>query len=284
MPDLITAATDVAMTARTSIVHKDDSRTATSTLALFRREKVLTPAGDIDVVPIISGNAWRGVLRRIGEQLLAPVLDYHGQLSTPAAHLLRNGGTLRKTTAAFTAEDERRLATLVPLIGLFGGAANGRVMRGALTVSKVVPVTAATAHLLPTSHTIDYPIPASPQSVLGLESFTHADDTATGHHLSDAGDVDPRLRYDTETLIAGTRLHGHTRIAHASALSYAFYLDILDTFTRTGHLGARSATGHGTITAHAATTITAGTPEPIDWRAHIAAHRDDAMAMLATIT
>ncbi|GAA3131940.1 hypothetical protein GCM10020255_005970 [Rhodococcus baikonurensis] len=40
---------------------------------------------DGELVPIISGNSFRGTLRRIGEELLRDVLDYEGTLSLPAA-------------------------------------------------------------------------------------------------------------------------------------------------------------------------------------------------------
>ena len=81
---LISAVFDLDITATTSIVHRDDTRNNSSIQSLFRREKILTPTGEVAVVPIISGNAWRGILRRTGETLLAEVLDYDGQL-TPAA-------------------------------------------------------------------------------------------------------------------------------------------------------------------------------------------------------
>lgn len=93
MSELVSARWVLDITALTSIVHSDDSHAHSSNQALFRREKILTPTGDITSVPIISGNSLRGILRRLGEELLAPVLNYPGQLSTPAAYLLRSGGT-----------------------------------------------------------------------------------------------------------------------------------------------------------------------------------------------
>lgn len=280
--DLITTSWTVDITALTSIVHKDDARTGGGTHTLFRREKIVTATGDVALVPIVSGNAWRGILRRTGETLIAEVLDYAGHLTTPAAYLLRNGGALRKTTTTFTPADERRLKGLVPLIGLFGGAAGGRIMSGNTTVSKLVPVIAETAHLLPQGH----PTPAhAAHDILGQESFSHTDDTPAGHTHSDdtpATDAgDPRLRYDLETLIAGTGLHGRIHLAHATPTEYALLDDILDTFATTGHLGARAAAGHGAIRAE---LHPASAHPRIDWRAALADDRDDALAALGAIT
>ncbi|OLT46653.1 hypothetical protein BJF87_22290 [Gordonia sp. CNJ-863] len=284
---LISAVFDVDITALTSIVHRDDSRNTSSVQSLFRREKVLTPAGEVAVVPIISGNAWRGILRRTGETLLAPVLDYTGQLPPAAAHLLRNGGFLRKSTREMTPEQERELKTLVPLIGLFGGAANARIMSGKLVVSKVVPITADTTHLLP-GPPPDGPVPASIHTILGQESTSHLNDLTTDTnegHDGPVGEVFSPIRLDTETLIAGTRLAGQLRLTHATPTEYALLHDILDTFAEAGHLGGRVAAGYGRIHAHITTTHTAGAPDPdIDWRTQVADNRVAAITALNQLT
>jgi hypothetical protein len=67
------------------------------TTTLLRREKMLLADGCIDYVPMISGNTFRGWLRRVGEDLLREHLRYDGQLSLTAAHALRGGGALAKT-------------------------------------------------------------------------------------------------------------------------------------------------------------------------------------------
>lgn len=283
---LISAVFDVDITATTSIVHRDDTRNNSSIESLFRREKVLTPAGEVAVVPIISGNAWRGILRRTGETLLAEVLDYEGQLTPAAAHLLRNGGFLRKSTREMTPEQERELKTLVPLIGLFGGAANARVMSGKLVVSKVVPVTADTLHLLLTAPP-GAAVPRSVHTILGQESTSHSNDLSDTNPTVDgeAGDGFSPIRLDTETLIAGTRLSGQIRLTHATSVEYALLADILEHFSTHGHLGGRAAAGHGRIHATLTPTITAGTPTTeSDWRTIVAAGRDDALATLNTLT
>lgn len=279
---LISAVFDLDITARTSIVHRDDTRNATSIQSLFRREKVLAPTGEVAVVPIISGNAWRGILRRTGETLLAEVLDYQGQLTPAAAHLLRNGGFLRKSTREMTPEQERELKRLVPLIGLFGGAGNARVMSGKLVVSKVVPVTADTLHLLPTTPP-DAPIPGSVHTILGQESTSHSNDLSAASPAVDGETSEgfSPIRLDTETLIAGTRLAGRIRLTHASPVEYALLVEILDDFATHGHLGGRTAVGHGRIQATLTQTVTTGAPAAeSDWRASVAAGRDAAITAL----
>ncbi|MFA5712363.1 MAG: hypothetical protein WDA30_27705, partial [Mycolicibacterium sp.] len=145
---------DIDVVAQTSIVHREDhSAAGTDNFALFRREKIIGPAGEVVSVPIVSGNSFRGILRRIGEQLIAGVLEYQGTLPVPAAHLLTNGGRLAKSARPLTDEDERRLKDLIPQIAIFGGAVSGRILSGLLTVGKVLPEFAELAHILPRAPT-----------------------------------------------------------------------------------------------------------------------------------
>ena len=70
---------DIDIVAKSSIVHREDySSVGTDNFALFRREKIITADGGTARVPVVSGGSFRGVLRRIGEQLTAAALDYEG--------------------------------------------------------------------------------------------------------------------------------------------------------------------------------------------------------------
>ena len=108
---LVSIHLDIDVLAQSSIVHREDySAVGTDNFALFRREKIITPTGEVMQVPIVSGSSFRGILRRIGESLTAGVLDYEDTaLPIPAAHLLTNGGRLAKSARPLTDEEERRL-------------------------------------------------------------------------------------------------------------------------------------------------------------------------------
>lgn len=90
---------DVDVLAQSSIVHREDySSVGTDNFALFRREKIITPDGEVMQIPIVSSSSFRGVLRRIGEALTAGVLDYEGAaLPIPAApaHQRRSARQIR---------------------------------------------------------------------------------------------------------------------------------------------------------------------------------------------
>jgi hypothetical protein len=286
---LVSVYFDIDVLAQSSIVHREDySAVGTDNFALFRREKIITPTGEVMQVPIVSGSSFRGILRRIGETLTAGVLDYEDTaLPIPAAHLLTNGGRLAKSARPLTDEEERRLKTLLPQIAVFGGAASGRIMSGLLTVGKVLPEIAEVAHLLPRP-----PQSAALPAVLGVaeESFSHLSDHRTTTALAPRADLDenssPLGRFGVETLPAGTRLQTWVRLTNATAIQVAFLRDVLADFAGHGHLGGRIAAGHGQVTATVTATALRGRlpDESADWVAGLSAHRDDAIAALAQLS
>jgi hypothetical protein len=279
---------DIDVLAQSSIVHREDySSVGGGTFALFRREKIITPDGDVIQVPVISGSSFRGILRRIGEALTASVLDYEGTgLPIPAAHLLTNGGRLAKSAHPLTDTEERRLKELLPQLAVFGGAASGRIMSGLLTVGKVLPEIAELAHILPRPPRT--PLPA----VLGVaeESFSHLSDHRTAADQPPCIDSDenssPLGRFSVETLPAGTRLQTWVQIANATELQVAFFLDVLTAFATQGHLGGRIAAGHGQISADITPTALRGqlSDAPAGWADQLASRREDAIAALSNLT
>jgi hypothetical protein len=280
---------DIDVLARSSIVHREDySAVGTDNFALLRREKIITATGEVMQIPVVSGSSFRGILRRIGEALTAAVLDYESAaLPIPAAHLLTNGGRLAKSARPLTDEDERRLKNLLPQIAVFGGAASGRIMSGLLTVGKVLPEFAELAHILPRPPKADL----RPYiDAVSEESFSHLSDHRTTTALPPHTDLDenssPLGRFGIETLPAGTRLQTWARLTNATELQTAFLRDVLADFADHGHLGGRTAAGHGQITATVTATAARGQLpyDPTDWAAELAGHRDDAIAALTTLT
>lgn len=290
---LSTVMFDVDILARSSIVHREDYTAAgTDTFALFRREKIISATGADILVPIVSGSSFRGVLRRIGEQLTADILNYEDCLPVPAAHLLSNGGRLAKSKNPLTDEQERRLKDLIPLIAVFGGAASGRIMSGSLSVGKVLPEIAELAHILP----------RPPQRALHPAALTVAAESTS--HLADhristsqppQHDTDdktsPLGRFAVETLPAGTRLQSWVRITDATASQVGFLTDVLTYFAERGHLGGRIAAGHGRVTATITPAVLRGPQLPrsksktrANWAAELIQRRQEALQALTELS
>ena len=282
------------VTAVSSIAHGGQQL---GTTPLLRREKMLLADGRIDYVPVISGNTLRGWLRRVGEDLLREQLRYDGQLSLTAAHALRGGGALAKTSGQALAG--RRLATvrsLVPQVGVFGCAAGGSVVNGCLQVGKVVPLVAEVAHTVPVH--LRNRCTHSHFDLLQVEAFARQDDTDThafagrhqvlGNTADDALHVDDggrQMFYGIETLPAGTEFHTWAQLTWASPLEVAFFTDVLHAFGSRGRLGGRIGSGHGVIRTDLTPELLAGDDaDPVDWRTHLRDNRDEAMEALTWLT
>lgn len=271
---------DLDITALSPIAHKEE---VVGTTTMLRREKVFLPDGRVTEVPVVSGNSLRGVLRRLGEELLREVLQYEGQLPLRVAHALRNGGSLSKTDVeGISGRRLARLRDLVPHVGVFGCAAGARTIGGAVRVGKVRPVCQETRHLLDgLEHAGELP---SVFKQVCLESYSHF---ADGGELSyeDPDGHGPLMRYEVEAFATGVRLRSWVRLEHAHPGEVAFFTDVLAEFCRRGHLGARSGTGFGQIRVAPSdpVTITGEMPDPTDWRAATEARRDEVMEVLQWI-
>ena len=272
------------ITAASSISHGGETR---GTITLLRREQVIQPGGRSVLVPVISGNSFRGVLRRTGELLTRDVLGYEGQLPLAAAHALRAGGSLAKVSGEpLSGHRLQGLRNLVPQVAVFGCAGGGRIIDGCLQVGKLMPHIAECAHLFPVRP------PARPAAeATQLETYTRLDDAdrhdfaVPGGPAGADGTADTLLMtYRVETFPAGTQFRAWLRLTRATDLAIAFFTDVLAAFTAAGRLGGRAAVGHGMITADLRAEP-AGPPGPLpDWRAHLAARRDEALDALTWLT
>lgn len=260
-------------TAVTSISHAGDTR---GTLTLLRRERIILPDDTITEIPIISGNCLRGTLRRRAEELLRDVLDYTGHITLAAAHTLRAGGSLTKTSNGEPLSGSRlaTLRELIPVIGLFGAATTGRIIDGCLQVGKLVP------HLAETAHITGVPTTRSAFDAVQVEHYTQADSTLD--HSAPCLDVDNTstaqpMRYGIETFPAGTRFTLRLRLLRPTPLEAAFFADLIASYTDHATVGGRLGIGHG----HIHLNLTPSSPVPaMDWRTHLHDRRDAALDAL----
>lgn len=278
------------LTALSSIAHGGETR---GTITLLRRELIAQPGGPLVHVPIISGNSFRGRLRRIGEELLREALYYDGQLSPAAAHALRGGGSLAKTSSEpLSGNRLQTLRNLVPQIGVFGAAGGGVIIDGALDVGKVVP------HVAETSHITGHPTRRSAFEATQIESYTRQDDSdshdfctvtpLTQLDLDQAAatstsSTTQQMLYRIESFPAGTVFSTWLRLRRGTPLEHAFLHDILTRYTSDGRLGGRIGIGHGQVSVDLTSDATAP-PEACDWRAVTCQHRSQILDALETLT
>lgn len=278
------------LTAATSIAHGGETR---GTITFLRREQILTADGNRVLVPVISGNALRGRLRRTGEELLRDVLQYEGLLSAPAAHALRGGGSLARTgREPLSGPRLARLRALVPQIGVFGAAGGGTIIDGCLEVGKLYP------HVTETARVTGVESAVSAFAATQLETYARIDDAGshdfdpvvTTVDLDDDGTPAPaadlgtgrQMQFSVETFPAGTVFSARLRLRRPTPLELSFFVDVLAGFARAGSLGGRSGIGHGAVQVdlqHSPAELAL-----VDWRTECRQRRAEILEALQDVT
>lgn len=266
------------MTAITSISHIGDSHGVNSKL---RREKVIQPNGSVEEVPIISGNALRGILRDRGMLHMLKALGYGvndeiGQvkgLSLAAFYFLFSGGALTKDAGrGIDVDAARKWRSLIPLVALFGGAMGNQIMPGKLKCGKAIPICTETAHIIPERfiENID-----SVWELCQEEAYTRRDDeknenlrqlialevrglleadaSAKRSRAGTEKDIEgetgqkQQMRYYVETLAAGSRLYWELSLDDVTDLEREAFFATLSEFSRLPYIGGKSGVGHGKV-------------------------------------
>lgn len=137
------------LTAMSEIHHGGDEQTGN--VRLLRSVKLWSPAdGRMVRLPVISGNAIRGVLRR---KLIADLLERIGYnpASSKLHHALYTGGVLESkddVSGALDLPARRALAAMLPPVALLGTAVLNDMVPGQLTVDFARPFCRETATYL----------------------------------------------------------------------------------------------------------------------------------------
>mgnify|MGYP001559470410 CR=1 FL=1 len=267
------------MTALTSISHIGDSHGVNSKL---RREKVIQPNGSVEEVPIISGNALRGILRDRGMLHMLKLLGYGVNdetrevkgLSLSAFYFLFSGGALTKDLGnrGLDVDEARRWRGLIPLVAVFGGAMGNQIMPGKAKIGKAIPICTETAHIIPERFI------GGVDSVWELcqeEAYTRRDDEKNDNlrqlitpevrgllemdasaKRAKAGTKDDvegetgqkqQMRYYVETLAAGSRLYWEISLDDVTDLEREAFFVTLAEFSRFPYIGGKSSVGHGKV-------------------------------------
>jgi CRISPR type IV-associated protein Csf2 len=257
-----------------SLVHGGDETLGTTKLF---RSKGWVFEGDLVRIPVMSGNAIRGMWRRASAiAFMDEYLAAGGSpLSLTAFHFLTSGGSLTGSGGSgINLASERELRTLIPHLGLFGGAGMGRIHAGKLYVDEGVPVCRETVPILrkiwpaiedePTAalsirdltevhgysrqddskkhESQRYLVADSREQVTALLTAKETDDTA-----SDAG-VSQQMRYEQMELVAGTVLfHRWGFRLPATPLELAGLGAGLVRWAQRPSLGGRNSIGHGNV-------------------------------------
>lgn len=260
--------------ALTSIAHNGGESLGIT--SKFRREKWITSSGAVEEIPIVSGNAVRGILRDRGMMQMCRQIGYgvseSGEvkgLSLAAFYFLFSGGTLSASGSGLNIELARNIQRLIPLSAVFGGAVGGQIMPGKLNCGKLIPICAETSHLLPERFR-----PANPISfweLLQEEMYVRKDDEKNENlrgmlesvqkkqlsakaglfgdtsMVSEKSDKPQQMMYYVETLCAGTEFFWKLELKDVTDIEFEAFLSALVAFSQSPRIGGKHNVGLGEI-------------------------------------
>lgn len=246
------------VTADSSIVHGAETL---GTVTYLRRERFLLPDGSFEQIPVISGNALRGLLRDTAADLWWKSVG-EPKLTLAVMHALWSGGALAKIAGdPLTGSRLAEVKNVCPVVGVFGTAGGGRIVGGALQVGKLIPVCAETSHLLP-EHLRLGNLP----SIWDLTQLEYYSRIPNEFDSDPTEEESSRLaRFGVETFVAGTKFHSWISLTWPTQIEEAFFREVLDLFTANPRVGGMSRSGHGRL----AMALNETTPDPasdFDWR------------------
>ena len=256
------------VTALSSISHNGGERNGTITQ--LRREKFVQPNGKVAKVPVISGNAIRGILRDRGmfsmlHQLGYGVHEETGEvtgLPLNAFYFLFSGGALTSTgDGHIDVKAFREMRETIPLISLFGGAAGNVILPGKMKIGKLIPICSETSHLIPQRF-----LSENVQTIweyCQTEMYTRRDDEKNDRvcmlisrpAIGDGAEKLPtekkaapqQMKYDIETLAAGTQFYWKIVLEDVSDVEFEAFLATVLEFSKAPNIGGKGGVGHGEI-------------------------------------
>jgi len=259
----------------------------------FRREKRVDPhTGAIDLVPFISGNAFRGQLR---DRLFGRMLMLLGMKPTdlpPArAHALFSGGAIDAGADGGKADVTARRAarSLAPAWDLIAGCIDQQIMEGVLRVHDAHLVCRENAWLLHAMLSPTLPDGSSMPLDTFRAALKPADDltqlrlgTRHAHRDFDAADGIQML-WNTEGILPGSQMvhslqvHG---MAGVSELTLSCLADVLADFRDDAFVGAQTARGYGRIAFDPYRSLDVELPSPDVYRQFLLEKADEIKAWL----
>lgn len=192
-------------------------------------------------VPYISGNAIRGVIRRL---LVRDLIDLCGiqELPKKAVHILASGGVLElgESTGRIDLDMKTRLRDTIPLIRLLGCSIGNQIISGQLIVGHAVPIAQETVGvMLPELEGEFLPI----RELIGQEFITRRDEVRE----REEDDQAVQMKVDFEVLLPGTILWHYFQVNEKDGMAIATIGRAIKLWREKPFIGARSASGFGEI-------------------------------------
>lgn len=226
------------------LVHGGDERLGTE--LPVRTMKFLVEGRPVDI-PVLSGNAIRGVLRRVAakrwlELLYPDEKDIVNLVPDDVYYVLFSGGSLAKGAATSVVDLplKAEIRQHVPMLSVFGSALVNMMLEGKLIVDMAIPIARETELYT------GVPAEVSIYELVGDTFYTRKDDRREANR--EEGQEAQQMKYEVEYLAAGTQLAHRFVLRYVDPVELACFYDAVRTFEKEyGSFGGMLRIGHGAV-------------------------------------
>ena len=233
------------MKAKTPIFHGGDEKTGV--VILLHRMKFLTEDG-IEEIPIISGNAIRGVLRRIAMKDFFDQIGYEIDVESKKGiylyHAFFSGGILEtveeKESGVIDIAMKKRIFSLLPPVRLFGFSYKNQMVTGKLKVGHALPVCRELRDFLPS----DVKSEISYYDMIGKCFQTRKDELRIEREENEQA-VQKLIEY--EVFNPGTIFYHEFKIEDPEEIDLSCFARVLNLWKERPYVGGKSSIGLGEL-------------------------------------
>ncbi|WP_456478145.1 RAMP superfamily CRISPR-associated protein [Geoglobus ahangari] len=219
----------------------------TGSVVLLNRVKFLTENGAEDI-PIISGNAIRGVLRRVVFSDFLRQVEYEIDVSTKQGqklyHALFTGGVLEtvdaKDSGVIDVELKRKIIDLIPPARLFGFSFGNQTIESKLKVGNALPICRELADYLPD----DVHPRASVYELLTTAYQTRKDDLRAER---EKGEQAVQMLIEYEVFAPGTVFHHEFKLEDPDEIDVSCLARAIELWQAKPFIGGKSSIGLGEL-------------------------------------
>jgi len=216
----------------------------TGSESLLRRLSYVIDGKRVEI-PVLSGNAIRGILRR---ELMADMLMRIGYNLTSAKiyHMLFSGGMLEtvdeKSSGAIDIGLKRKIRQTIPPIAVLGSSLGNQIFEGKLKVNMALPICKELADFLPDD--IEIKPETSFYEFLDWTFTTRRDDL---REQRAEGEQATQMMVNFEVFAPGTPFYHEFILNDASEVERAVLVRMLNLWHQKPYIGGKSAIGLGKL-------------------------------------
>ena len=244
---------DLTLKLKSPLCHFGDERMGT--MQVLRTMKFFYMNKYIDI-PVYSGNALRGILRRYAMKYYVDSLNLDEGISTKLFYMLFSGGAITSGSRYEKVEDKRIMRKMCPPLALFGTAIGDQITEGKLKCGILKPVC---------KELNDYNDAQSDISIYDMLEdifYTRRDDLKSQSKINvknkevkvkkdgkeDKKKENPvQMKYEIQAISTGSVLEGRIIIENENEIEKACIYSTLHQLDKIFYIGGKSATGHGEI-------------------------------------